>query len=101
MFNASFKRLCYTVCIAAWLNFLVNWFVVFFIGGSAYYGRIVAGRYYLGTKSHRYTEVSQGVFTYSLIHARSIWITHPLAFITTFILILAADKKKEEKNAAA
>jgi hypothetical protein len=48
------------------------------LGGDATNGKIANGHFFLANHG-KLTEVSEGVFRYSLWHARSLFITHPLA----------------------
>lgn len=54
--------------VAAMINFYSFIFVDVLIGGDALNGRIVGGRYFLGSHGS-YTEVSHRVFIYSECHA--------------------------------
>jgi hypothetical protein len=78
MSNSAKLRLCYSVFLAAMLNFVVFFIVAARIGGDAVNGRVRDGRFYVMNHG-RYTEVSERVFTYSRWHVYSIWMTHPLA----------------------
>ncbi len=62
------------------LNFASFWIIAAASGGDAGNGKEEGGRYYLAEHGH-YTEVSKDFFEYSRVHARSIWITHPLALL--------------------
>lgn len=66
------------------LNFLVFVVIAIAIGGDAVNGRIVDGHFYVANHG-RLTEVSQAVYTYSLWHVRSIFVTHPLAILTGYL----------------
>lgn len=62
------------------------------LGGDAMNGTTEDGRYYLGNHGS-YTEVSKAIFTYSLWHWRSIFVTHPLAILCA-ALVNGMDHKK-------
>jgi hypothetical protein len=47
-------------------------------GGDAENGKEEGGKYYVNSHGH-YTEVSKEYYDFSLIHARSVWVTHPVA----------------------
>src|SRR4051812_40384967 len=74
------------IWIVAFTNFAVFWAVSVCSGGDAVNGREVAGRYFLASHG-RYTEVSKAFFSYSRIHAHSVWFTHPLALVSLFWFI--------------
>lgn len=87
-------RICFAVFFIGFLNFTVYWFVALAIGGDAVNGKVVDGHYYLANHGHL-TEVSRETFNYSLIHTRSIFVTHPLAFIA---LIVGAQIQRKHKG---
>ena len=70
------------LCIG-WLgmaNFVAFAIGALLIGGDAVSGMVQDGHYFV--RNHgRLTEVSASVFHYSLWHARSLWVTHPVAAI--------------------
>jgi hypothetical protein len=77
-------RAIFVLCI---LNFMAFAAVASFIGGDAVSGYSRDGRYFL--KSHgTVTEVSPDVFRYSTWHGRSVWVTHPLAFLCVGLIYL-------------
>jgi hypothetical protein len=79
-------RTIFLLCI---FNFAVFWIVAVLIGGDAVNGYQQRGHYFL--KSHgTVTEVSQAVFEYSKWHARSLFATHPLAFLCVALMLLRA-----------
>jgi len=80
----------------AFLNFAIFWIVAVSIGGDAVNGKIEGNQYYVASHG-RYTEVSSGVWKYSEIHAKSIWVTHPIGFVGALIIYL----KRRRKNEAA
>ena len=80
---------------AGWWFFAIVWIVAIgnflgfaavsrWLGGDALNGRIEDGRYFLN-QNGRLMEVSQSVFEYSRWHARSLFVTHPLAIVTGII----------------
>jgi hypothetical protein len=70
------EKLVLGVAIVNFVTFIAmdSW-----LGGDALNGRVENGHYLLGNHG-TYTEVSHAVFTYSQIHATSIFVTHALAF---------------------
>lgn len=68
------------VCLLAVLNFAAFWIGSDLLGGDAWNGKVENGHYYLSNHG-RLTEVSAGVFTYSLWHVRSLFVTQPLAML--------------------
>ena len=71
----------FTIAVANFLAYFVGMIV---IDGSAMYGREIDGHYFvggLGRYSHHLKEVSHAVFIYSSLHAISVLVTVPLAFI--------------------
>jgi len=70
------------LCIA---NFAVFFFVSIYIGGDAISGKAVNGRYFVAEHGHL-TEVGRAVFIYSKWQARSIFVTHPLGFLSAWLL---------------
>jgi hypothetical protein len=69
-----------TLFLVAGVNFSIFWIVAVILGGDAINGKAEGDRYYLRNK-RQYTEVSQGVWTYSRIHTISVFVTHPLGII--------------------
>ena len=65
------------LCLSNFLAFIA---VAGSLGGDALNGKIVDGHFFLGSHGH-FTEVTQAVFNYSAWHARSLFFTHPLAFL--------------------
>lgn len=61
-------------------NFAVFWLAALYLGGDAVNGHAAGGHYFLSNHG-RFTEVSRSVFTYSKWHARSLWVSHPLAMV--------------------
>jgi hypothetical protein len=64
------------------VNFLLFWIIALSLGGDAYSGKIEDGRYFFKSnhRDPRYTEVTKAVWTYSKVHAISVWVTVPMAF---------------------
>ncbi|PDT90544.1 hypothetical protein CO669_10240 [Bradyrhizobium sp. Y36] len=77
-------RCLLAVCGLGVLNFLAFVIVAVAIGGDAYNGRIVGNHFYVAEHG-KFTEVSEAVYTYSLWHVRSVFITHPLAMLTGYL----------------
>lgn len=73
-------RFLSVICALCVLNFIVFWIVGIAIGGDAFSGKVVGTHFYLGSHC-RFTEVSEAIYTYSLWHARSLLLTHPLFFL--------------------
>src|SRR5436309_3291332 len=69
-----------TLFFVAVANFAAFWIIGVTIGGDAINGRAEDGRYYLANHG-RYTEVSESVWTYSRIHAISVFVTHPVGIL--------------------
>lgn len=66
-------------------NFLVFVIGAVYLGGDALNGTAVDGRYFLAEHG-RLTEVSRAVFVYSQWHARSLFVTHPIAMLCAWLL---------------
>ena len=92
------KYFAYTLVVIGVLNFASFWIIAVVIGGDAVSNAPVDGRYYVSEHGRR-TEVSRSVYDYSLFHARSVWVTHPLAFFGGYLLY-CEDKKRKAKPAA-
>ena len=54
------------------------------VGGSAPGGKINGERYYVGEHGY-YKEVPFIIYFYSLIHINSLFITHPLAMLSSWV----------------
>jgi hypothetical protein len=78
-------------CIAGILNFFAFWFAAVYLGGDAISGRAANGHYFLSNHGHVH-EVTRGVFTYSKWHTLSVFVTHPLAIVSGFLLSRASKK---------
>jgi hypothetical protein len=63
------------------INFVAFFVIALSIGGDAMNGKIANGHFFLASHG-KLTEVSEGVYMYSLWHARSVFITQPLAMIS-------------------
>jgi hypothetical protein len=90
------ERICIAIFLFGFANFAVFWVTALLLGGDAVGGKIEDGNYYLSSHG-RFTKVSSGTFYYSRAHARSIWITHPLAL---FALVAAASVNRDKKRSA-
>jgi hypothetical protein len=76
-------HLCLALFVIGIANFLAFFVMAVYLGGDAVNGKVTADHFYL--MSHgRYTEVSESIYRYSLWHARSVWVTHPLALIAGY-----------------
>jgi hypothetical protein len=81
------------------LNFMAFAVGAFALGGDAVNGKIVGGHFYLA-ENGRLTEVSEAVYTYSLWHVRSLFVTHPLAMLTAFLAKLEQRARKSARRAS-
>ena len=66
------------IVVIGLINFAAFGIIASLIGGDAVSGTVEQGRYYLASHG-RLTEVTEAVFHYSLAHAISVFVTHPLA----------------------
>lgn len=80
------------------LNFASFWIISLLLGGDATGTKIVDGKYFV-SEHGRQREVSRAVYEYSLFHARSVWVTHPLALIG-ICLLLQENQEQKTKPAA-
>jgi len=91
----SWKRVVYVLGMLLFfgglLNFIVFWHVSVAIGGDAAAGKFAGGKYFVASHG-RLTEVSEATWRYSLAHARSIWITHPLGALGLILMYVASRK---------
>jgi hypothetical protein len=78
------RRLLQFVFVLGIVNFAAFWIGAVYLGGDAISGRISGGHYFLSSHGHL-TQVSESVFTYSKWHARSVFITHPLAILCAWL----------------
>ena len=74
-------------------NFAVFFIIALYMGGDVINGKIIDGRYFLSSHG-RLTEVTQGVFTYSQWHTRSLFVTHPIAMLSAWLLGRQSQKNK-------
>jgi len=86
MSNGTKLLLLRGVIGVAILNFAVFYLMALYLGGDAENGRVQAGHFYLASHGNL-TEVSKAIFSYSLFHSRSIWITHPIGMIAGYFYI--------------
>jgi len=96
MSNFRYRCLC-AICALCALNFVVFCLVAVGIGGDAVNGKIVAGHFYLAEHG-KLTEVSEAVFTYSLWHVRSLFVTHPLAILTGYLAKMEQREKSRSRS---
>jgi hypothetical protein len=66
-------------------NFAAFMLLDAYFGGSALNGKIDGDQFFLGDHG-RYVAVSRAIYEFSLHHGRSLFITHPLAGIASWIL---------------
>ena len=85
-------RVVFFLCI---LNFGAFIGISRLLGGDANNGKVEPGHYYVGDHGH-YTEVGGAVYQYSRWHARSIWITHSLAFLSVFGMMALGPRKQKK-----
>jgi hypothetical protein len=83
------------VIALCFLNFAAFAVVAYFVGGDAGNGKVVEGNFYLGYKG-KFTEVSEGVYAYSLWHLRSLAVTFPLSFVALFFVRIEQDRRRRE-----
>jgi len=88
-------RCLLAACGLGVLNFVAFVIVASAIGGDAVNGRTVGGHFYLASHG-KLTEVSEAVYTYSLWHVRSVFVTHPLAMLTGYL----AKREQQARKAA-
>jgi len=86
-------RFLSVICSLCALNFVVFWIVAASIGGDAVNGKAVDGHFYLANHG-KLTEVTKSVFTYSLWHVRSLFVTHPLAMLTGYLAKMGRHQTK-------
>lgn len=82
------RRVFQAVFILGMLNFVLFFLVSSYLGGDAANGRVEAGRYFVGSHG-RLTEVTADAFLFSLWHARSLFVTHPLAILAAALAFRA------------
>jgi hypothetical protein len=94
------KALCVLAIVIGILNFIAYVTIAGYLGGDAVNGHTENGHYFL--MSHgKATEVSEAVYNYSRIHTYTVWITHPLALISGWILsLLKRDERAASKSTA-
>jgi len=90
--GAGVRRLLLTfIVIVGAANFFAFWVIAVAIGGDAINGHEAGGHYFLAAHGG-VTEVSRELFTYSLWHARSVFVTQPLAMLSAYLL--SRDRKR-------
>jgi hypothetical protein len=70
------------------------------IGGDAYNGKIVGGDHFYVAEHGKFTEVSEAVYTYSLWHVRSLFVTHPLAMLTGYLAKMEQQARRAARRAS-
>ncbi|MEW6640190.1 MAG: hypothetical protein AB1586_06765 [Pseudomonadota bacterium] len=88
-------RILMTTGVIGIVNFLSFVIVAVALGGDAVNGRIIDGHFYLANHG-RLTEVSEAVYTYSLWHVRSVFVTQPLAMLAGYLV----QREKKARKAA-
>ena len=87
------QKVCEALFSIAGINFVTFISIHIIIGGSAPNGKVVNGHYFVGDHGH-YNEVPYVIYVYSLIHAYSLFITHPLAIIAGYVYGMTGGKKQ-------
>lgn len=77
--------LCRAMVWIGLANFTAFLLLDAYFGGSALNGKLVGDQFFLGDHG-RYVAVSRALYEFGLIHGRSLFITHPLAGICSWIL---------------
>lgn len=95
LLTSSRYRALWLAIALCFLNFATFVVVAYFLGGDAESGKVVDGNFFLGYKG-KFTEVSEGVYTYSLWHIRSLAATFPLFFIAMFFVRAEEDRRRRE-----
>jgi hypothetical protein len=90
-------RFLKVICGICILNFAVFCVVAFEIGGDAVNGKVIDGNFYLA-ENGRLTEVSEGVFTYSLWHVRSLAVTFPLAMLAGYLVKMESRERRRRSG---
>jgi hypothetical protein len=86
------RRFAPWIFAVAIVNFVTFMAVAMSLGGDACNGTVEDGRYFLSSHGRR-TEVSAGVYAYSLCHTTSVFITHIAALIAA--INLRASRRRE------
>ena len=92
--SSQYQALLLVIALC-FLNFVTFMVVAYFVGGDAGNGKVVDGHFYLGYKGE-FTEVSEGVYTYSLWHLRSLAATFPLGFVAMFFVRIEQDRRRRK-----
>jgi hypothetical protein len=83
--------------VATFVNFGLFAFATAYIGGAAQWGKVVDGRYFVGSHG-RFTEVSEAVFRYSAWHFHSTWISFLGLFVVAGVLELRERRGKRQRD---
>jgi hypothetical protein len=83
------QKVCIIIFAIAAINFVSFAIISSAIGGDALNGKVDEGNYFVGAHGY-YKEVSYNVFYYSLIHTKSLFITHPLAIFAGWIYFVTS-----------
>ena len=79
----------FALCVLNFLAFVTGAAV---IGGDAANGKVESGHYFVGSHG-KFREVTPAVFEYSQWHTRSVWLTHPLAILAGFAMVLFGPRR--------
>jgi hypothetical protein len=90
--------LVYALGVIAAINFAAFVVGAIYLGGDAVNGHEAAGRYFLSMHG-KLTEVSRGVFEYSLWHTCSVFVTHGLAILVGLICFRMAKAAQAREQA--
>jgi hypothetical protein len=88
--RANVRRAFQAFAVFAVVNFIAYVVVSQLIGGEAWSGKEVDGRYFLSSHG-QLTEVSQALYIYSLWHTISVFVTWPPLLVIS--LLMPGDKK--------
>ena len=91
--STKLELICTLLVAIAILNFFSFVLIAGLLGGDALNGQGQAGHYFLGNHG-KLTEVTRSIFVYSMIHARSLFVTHPLGIIAGLVLWFARKNKE-------
>ncbi|EJN09921.1 hypothetical protein PMI42_06483 [Bradyrhizobium sp. YR681] len=95
---SDFRYRCLLVAFSlCMLNFVAFAVGAFALGGDAINGKIVGEHFYLAEHG-KLAEVSEAVYTYSLWHARSVFVTHPLAILAAWLARLEQQARKAARR---
>jgi len=90
-------KIATVILILCILNFIAFAVCSIIYGGSAGNGYIDGERYYFSDHG-KVTEVSEQIWNYSSLHTKSLFITHPLAFILLITLGIKWEARRKMKT---